>query len=118
MTTLTTRRAGPSASSPQPAFTPNAPEASALFRALGNEGRLTILTHLREGPLTVRELENLTGIPQPMVSSHLARLRFEGLVSFRKVGRSSVYSLEDATARQLLDALDDVFCTGLRAHLE
>jgi DNA-binding transcriptional ArsR family regulator len=96
---------------------PVAFEASMLLKVLGHEGRLTVLSHLRDGGRTVGELQKLVGAPQPVVSSHLARLRHEGLVSYERVGRRTTYFLTDAKARQVLDAIDAAFCNGLRDHL-
>lgn len=95
-----------------PGLGPFAEEASALLKTLGHEGRLLVLCHLREGPRTVSELQELMRTSQPVVSSHLARLRFEGLVDFRKVGKSASYFLVDGRVRRVLDALDAVFCDG------
>ncbi len=93
---------------------PHAFEASLLFKVLGHEGRLMVLSHLRDGPRTVGELQHLVGATQPLVSSHLARLRFEGLVTFEKIGKTSIYALTDDKARQIIDAIGVVFCDGLK----
>lgn len=99
------------------AIAPMAPEISSMLRALGHEGRLQLLDHLRDGPRTVAQLQELMQCSQPMVSSHLARLRYEGLVRFEKQGRCCYYRLADDRTRALLDQLDRVFCDGLRKHL-
>lgn len=96
---------------------PYAVEASMLLKVLGHEGRLMVLSHLKDRPRTVGELQDLMGAAQPVISSHLARLRFEGLVSFEKFGKTSVYALTDDKARQILDMIGTVFCDGLRDHL-
>jgi DNA-binding transcriptional ArsR family regulator len=116
-TDLKSRPTAPGADRRDADLGPFAYEASTLLRALGHEGRLMLLSHLRDGGKTVGELQALTGATQPLVSSHLARLRFEGLVSYEKTGRHSVYFLTDDKARQVLDAIDTVFCSGLRDHL-
>ena len=99
-----------------PRLAPHAPDLSALLRALGHHGRLALLDHLRGGGKTVRELQDLLGASQPVVSSHLARLRHEGLVRFERDGKCSVYYLVDGPLRALLDHLDTAFCDGLRPH--
>lgn len=97
-------------------FAPYASEASMLLKVLGHEGRLMVLSHLKDGPRTVGELQELMGATQPVISSHLARLRFEGLVTFEKFGKASVYALTDDKARQILDMIGAVFCDGLMNH--
>ena len=92
-------------------------EASMLLRALGHEGRLRIVYHLLEGERNVTELKNLLPASQSLVSSHLARLRHEGLVSFRKEGKTCVYFLKDEKVRDVLHFVDTLFCQGLRNHL-
>jgi ArsR family transcriptional regulator len=92
-------------------------EASTLLKVLGHQGRLMVLSHLKDGPRTVGELQELMGATQPVISSHLARLRFEGLVTFEKFGKTSIYALADDKARQILDLIGAVFCDGLRDHV-
>ena len=76
----------------------------ALFHALGEPPRLTILEHLFLGEHRVVDLVAHLGLAQSTVSQHLACLRECGLVTPRAVGRSSYYSLTDATRiRRLLD---------------
>ena len=45
-----------------------------LFRGFGDSSRLSILECLRQGPLTVGEIVNQTGLSQPNTSNHLACL--------------------------------------------
>ncbi|MEV7971822.1 metalloregulator ArsR/SmtB family transcription factor [Cellulomonas sp. NPDC089187] len=68
---------------------------AAVFRALAEPARLTILRHLFTGEHAVRELTDHLGLAQSTVSAHLACLRDCGLVTVRSVGRSSRYSLAD-----------------------
>lgn len=46
-----------------------------LFRGFGDPSRLSILDALRNGPLTVSELIEATGLSQSNVSNHLGCLR-------------------------------------------
>ena len=76
----------------------------ALFHALAEPSRLTILEHLFLGEHRVVDLVAHLGLAQSTVSQHLACLRECGLVTHRAVGRSSHYSLTDpARIRGLLD---------------
>lgn len=92
---------------------PHAFRASTLLKALGHEGRLMILCHLSNGEKTVSELQALLSAPQALVSSQLARLRHERMVTFRKAGQVSYYSLADQKTRQVLNLVNTIFCDGL-----
>ena len=88
----------------------NLQEASSLLKAMSNEHRLLILCNLVEGEKTVRELEGLVGLRQTTLSQHLARLRYEGLVSTRRAAQTIFYSISSKESNQLLDAIHGMFC--------
>ncbi|WP_026461178.1 ArsR/SmtB family transcription factor [Schaalia suimastitidis] len=66
-----------------------------LFKALGNETRLTILCALDGRDLTVTQISDMTGISQPLASQHLRALREVHLVTGTRSGKEVVYSLAD-----------------------
>jgi len=76
---------------------------SRFFRALGDPTRLRLLALLLErGELTVSELvDGVEGL-QGRVSSHLACLRWCGLVEDRREGRNVYYSVPHDRVRDLL----------------
>jgi ArsR family transcriptional regulator len=74
-----------------------------FFKALADPTRLRILNLLLEGPLCVCELETLLGLPQPMLSRHLAYLRSAALVTDKRVGMRVQYAL--APGRQVFETL-------------
>lgn len=83
--------------------------AAALFRAVGEPARLTILRHLFTGEHKVRELTDHLGLAQSTVSAHLTCLRECGLVVVRPEGRASVYRLADPDGlRAMLAAAEQV----------
>ncbi len=86
--------------------------ASSFLKALGHEGRLMILCHLAGGEKSVTELERLLDARQASVSQQLARLRLEGLVSYRREGKTIYYSLASGKARQTIELLYQMFCTA------
>ena len=88
----------------------HAAEASSFLKALGHEGRLMILCHLAGGEKSVTELERLLHSRQASVSQQLARLRLEGLVSYRREGKTIYYSLASGKARQTIELLYQMFC--------
>ena len=67
--------------------------AAALFHALSEPARLSVLSHLALGEHSVKELTDHLGLAQSTVSAHLRCLMGCGLLQMRTVGRSSRYSL-------------------------
>lgn len=63
------------------------------LKALSDPNRLHLLLLLAEGPRSVRELTDLSGMSQTLVSHHLAPLREQGLVTVTPKGRSNVYAM-------------------------
>ena len=63
------------------------------LKALSDSNRLHLLLLLAEGSRSVRELTELSGMSQTLVSHHLAPLREQGLVTVTPRGRSNVYAL-------------------------
>ncbi len=88
----------------------NAQDASDFLKALAHESRLLILCILAEGEKSVGDLEALLSQRQSTVSQQLARLRFDGLVSTRREGKSIYYSLANDEVRTILRAVYSVFC--------
>ncbi len=84
--------------------------AAALLKALANEDRLLILCHLAAGEKNVTELQEILGIRQPTLSQQLSRLRFEGLVEFRRDGKNIHYRLASDEAAKVLEVLYELYC--------
>lgn len=82
-------------------------EAAAIaegFKVLGDTTRVRVLFALREaGELCVGDLAATVGVAQPAVSQSLRVLRAAGIVTARRAGRLSYYSLADDHVRMLLD---------------
>ena len=92
----------------------NAADAAALLKALSNEHRLLVLCHLAaEGELPVGALVERLGLSQTALSQHLAKLRGEGLVVFRREAQTLHYRVADPRAERLLALLHEMFCPGL-----
>ncbi len=84
--------------------------AANFLKAMAHEGRLMILCHLVNGEKSVTELENLVSSRQAAVSQQLARLRIEGIVSFRREGKAIYYAIEDEKVLKLIKLLYTEFC--------
>ena len=63
------------------------PELSAVFHALADPTRRSILARLAEGPAPVTALSGPTGLRLPTVMRHLAVLEEAGLIASAKDGR-------------------------------
>ena len=88
-----------------------AKEASDLLKALSHETRLMILCLLSEGEMSVSEIEDIVDLPQATVSQQLARLRFSGLVTTRREGRTIHYQLAEGEVRVVIESLYKLFCS-------
>jgi methanogenic corrinoid protein MtbC1 len=75
-----------------------------IFSDLADPSRRDILLRLRTGPRSVTALVGSTGLKQPNVSNHLARLRERGIVRAQRIGRQVFYSLADPQIASLLSA--------------
>jgi ArsR family transcriptional regulator, cadmium/lead-responsive transcriptional repressor len=89
-----------------------------LFRGFADPSRLGILEALGDGPRTVTEVVEATGLSQPNVSSHLACLHDCGLVSREQVGRYVRYRLSDPRVAAFLDEADALLADLARGVYE
>lgn len=89
-------------------------QAAALLRALANEQRLLILCHLSAASeLSVSALGERMTLSQSALSQHLARLREDGIVNFRREAQTLFYHIADGKAARLLAVLHEIYCPDL-----
>ena len=92
-------------------FEEKAGEVSNLLKAMGNVRRLMVLCKLVEhGEMTVGDLAREVGLSQSALSQHLARMREEGLVAFRRESQTIWYRIADPRTEQLLASLYIIVC--------
>lgn len=91
----------------------NAGEVAALLKMLSNRNRLLVLCALVTRDHTAGELEALTGLSQPAISQHLAKLRNTHIVTTRKDAQRVIYSLEEPNVRILIETLHAIYCPDL-----
>ena len=92
-------------------FEEKAGEVSNLLKAMGNVRRLMVMCKLVEhGEMTVGDLAREVGLSQSALSQHLARMREEGLVAFRRESQTIWYRIADPRTEQLLASLYIIFC--------
>lgn len=89
------------------------------LRLLADETRLRLLLLLQQEELSVVEIQEILGMGQSRISSHLAQLRGAGLVRDRRAGKNIYYELDGdplagelgsvltAAAREIPEAKED-----------
>ncbi len=93
------------------ALADQAASAASLLKLLANEHRLFILCLLTvRSEMTVSELVAAAGLSQSALSQHLARLREDGIVAFRREAQTLYYRVADTRASRVLERLKDIYC--------
>ncbi len=86
-------------------------KAAALLRAVGNEHRLLVLCLLIEhGEMSVGILNEYVDLSQSALSQHLAKMREEGLVTFRREAQTLHYRIDNPDVARLVTTLKEIFC--------
>ncbi|MFO1160708.1 MAG: metalloregulator ArsR/SmtB family transcription factor [Reyranellaceae bacterium] len=84
---------------------------ASLLGALANDRRLLVLCKLVEdGEATVGGLAGEVGLSQSALSQHLARMREEGLVTYRRDAQTLWYRIADPRVESLLATLHRLYC--------
>ncbi|MDB5486033.1 MAG: transcriptional regulator [Tardiphaga sp.] len=84
--------------------------AAGLLKLLGNEKRLLIMCHLASRrEMTAGDLADAVRLSQSALSQHLAKLRGDGIVSFRRESQTIHYSVADRSALRVLTLLRDIY---------
>ncbi|MEQ4617383.1 MAG: metalloregulator ArsR/SmtB family transcription factor [Corticimicrobacter sp.] len=88
-----------------------AAEAAALLKAVGNPHRLLVLCLLIERQeMSVGALLEHVDLSQSALSQHLARMREEGMVAYRREAQTLHYRIADPRIERLIATLKDIFC--------
>jgi ArsR family transcriptional regulator, virulence genes transcriptional regulator len=92
-------------------FEAHAGAVADLLKALGNRRRLMAMCKLAEhGEMAVNDLAEEIGLSQSACSQHLAKMRAEGLVAFRREAQTLWYRIADPRCEALLATLYDLYC--------
>jgi DNA-binding transcriptional ArsR family regulator len=98
---------------------------AAVFAALGDETRLSVLTKLSNGePQSISRLTIGTNLSRQAVTKHLRVLADAGVVRSVRVGRENLFALEPQPLAEVRDFLDriakewDDALARLKAHVE
>ena len=88
-----------------------AKQVTGILRALANERRLMILCRLVEqGESNVTSLAETVGLSQSALSQHLAKMRDEGLVTYRRESQTLWYRIADPRIEDLFVTLHRLYC--------
>src|SRR3974390_2896777 len=89
----------------------NAGAAAEMLSAVANERRLMILCLLIvEDEMTAGRLAEEVELSQSACSQHLAKMREEGLVTFRREAQSIHYRVADPNVKRLIATLKSIYC--------
>lgn len=93
-------------------FEAKATMVAGLLRTLANERRLMVLCKLVEwGEASVGALAEAVGLSQSATSQHLAKMREEGLVAYRREGQTLWYRVAEPRTELLLGYLQKLYCS-------
>ncbi|MBP5158624.1 MAG: metalloregulator ArsR/SmtB family transcription factor [Treponema sp.] len=77
-------------------------ELAELFKVFGDSTRCKILYALLDREMNVTDISDSLKMTQPAISQQLRVLKSNGLVKFRRDGKSLIYSLADEHVQQIL----------------
>lgn len=88
-----------------------AEKACAMLKAVGNQHRLLVLCLLIEHhEMNVGELLEYVDLSQSALSQHLAKMRDEGLVTYRRDAQTLYYRIANPDVEKLVATLNAIFC--------
>lgn len=93
-------------------------EAAQLFRTLAEPARLRLTRALMNGPLTVTELVEATGIKQATVSKHLGVLYAARLLDRERTGNFMRYRIGDSCLHELCALVCDKLGRDAQARVK
>jgi len=88
-----------------------------FFKALAHPTRVRILKLLRDDEKCVCEFTEDLDIEQSNMSQHLAILRKQGIVSFRKEGLKVIYKINYPQVFDILDLVEEILVSQVNHTL-
>ena len=76
--------------------------AAEIIKLLGHPERLKIVEVLEEDEATVTDIQEALGLPQAIVSQHLAKMRGADIVAARRDGVHVYYRIKEAKVPHIL----------------
>ncbi|MGD9947400.1 MAG: ArsR/SmtB family transcription factor [Desulfobulbus sp.] len=87
---------------------------AALLKSMAHPIRLEILCRLREGELTVADLQTTVQTSDGNLSQHLAILRNQGIITCRRQANYIYNRISDARTLALINSLQAIYCPTLK----
>jgi len=78
------------------------------LKVLGHPVRLKIVAGLEAHPCCVRDIWSCLGMPQALVSQHLAILKTHGIIAGTRRGVEMHYTVVDPLAKRIVDSLHEL----------
>lgn len=78
-------------------------DITVLFKTLGDETRMKIVSALQQDELCVSEIAEIVDMTSSSVSHQLKQLKFAGLIKSRRDGKNIYYSLDDDHVGSILE---------------
>ena len=92
-------------------YAEGAARAAEMLRSVGNEKRLLVLCLLIDaGEMSVGSLLEFIDISQSALSQHLARMREDGLITYRREAQTLYYRIANPDVERLIATLKAIFC--------
>src|SRR5207253_2377694 len=92
------------------------PSTINFLRLIADPTRLRMLLLLQQEELSVAELQEILGMGQSRISSHLAQLKRAGAVIDRRAGKSVYYGLKDCSRNGARARVQELVRTMAREH--
>jgi DNA-binding transcriptional ArsR family regulator len=84
-------------------------QTAAVFAALGDETRLSLLNRLSsEGPLSITRLTEGAGVTRQAITRHLDVLQSAGLAVSRREGRERVWAMNPRKLKTASRSLEEI----------
>jgi DNA-binding transcriptional ArsR family regulator len=90
---------------------------NAVFRALSDPTRRTVLQLLRGRPMTAGEISGHFAVSKPTMSAHFAVLREADLIHGEKVGKTIVYQLKLSVLEDAMLSFAEAMGLGIASEL-
>ena len=92
-------------------YAEGAAKAAEMLRSVGNEKRLLVLCLLIDaGEMSVSSLLEFIDVSQSALSQHLARMREDGLITYRREAQTLYYRIANPDVERLIATLKAIFC--------
>ncbi|SPY09219.1 ArsR/SmtB family transcription factor [Oligella urethralis] len=86
-------------------------DAADFIKTLGNPHRLLILCLLAENAeMSVGQIHQYSSLSQSALSQHIAIMRKEGLIDYRRQAQTLYYRIIDERVFKIVTSLKEIFC--------